>query len=101
MTMVTVDGGHMFSGEATSSKEGSVSTITKSSYEGATLDTEAVGVVVGVESCSEPMVDEGIFFDFDFVGELDLLPGADEHADPVQYARNLIKICRVSLPGRG
>jgi hypothetical protein len=66
--MVTVDGGHMFSGEDTSRKGGSVLMIAKSSYEGATPDTEAVGVVGGVENCSEPMVDEGIFFDFDFVG---------------------------------
>jgi hypothetical protein len=48
MTMVTVDGGHMFSGEDTSGKEGSVLMIAKSSYEGATLNTEAVGVVVGI-----------------------------------------------------
>jgi hypothetical protein len=91
----------MFSGEDTSRKKGSVLMIAKSSYQGATPDTEAVGVVVGVENCSEPMVDEGILFDFDFVGELDLLPGADEHVDPVQYARNRTKICRVSLPWRG
>jgi hypothetical protein len=65
MTMMIADAEHVFTSEDTSSKEGSVLTIAKSSYEGA---TEAVSVVVGVESCSEPMVDEGIFFDFDFVG---------------------------------
>jgi hypothetical protein len=42
--------------------------IAKSSYDGATLDTETASVAVGVESCLEPMVDEGVFFDFHFIG---------------------------------
>jgi hypothetical protein len=47
MTMVTVDEGHVFSGEDTSRKEESVLMIAKSSYEGDILDTEAAGLVVG------------------------------------------------------
>jgi hypothetical protein len=42
--------------------------LAKSSYEGAILDTETVSVAVGVEGCLEPMGDEGVFFDFNFVG---------------------------------
>jgi hypothetical protein len=66
--MMIGDAEHAFTSEDTSSKEGSVLTVTKSPYEGAALDTETVGVAVGVESCLEPMVDEGVFFDFNCVG---------------------------------
>jgi hypothetical protein len=48
MTTMIAHAEHVFTGEDTSRKEGSVLMIAKSSYEGATLDTEAVGVVVGI-----------------------------------------------------